>query len=243
MKRISLLLIFAAALFLTGCPKKDVPKGAFTGALPNKVTGATPLGIRVQSNSAIDASLLTKIDEGYQSLADKSKAAYGRALQPGQITVGLWPRMKECTNPGFLVPGVLAWDQDPTYDKDPRPGQVLLCVVGLAPAYGNSQGGVWTPGSSYGVLVVADASIIATAVDYELEHETLFAFDIEKWWNTAGVHAHPLIGEGLVSIPNVKPVLVPVTPEFEKFLPKRTIMRDGIKEEEAPKAVFVLVTH
>lgn len=240
------VLVLAVSAFQC---KKGVPKEAFTGALPNKVTTATAAGIRVMSNTPIDASLLPKIDEGFASITNKSKAAYGRALQPGQVTIGLWPRSSRCTNPGFLVPGVMAWDQDPTYDKDTNPGKVLLCVAGIAPAYGNSQGGIWTPQSAYGALVVADASIIANAVDFELEHETLFAFDINKWWATAGVHAHPLIGDSLAGDTRFKVVHIKATDEILKYFPKlrRTIVRQnalGESEEIAAEPTFcVLLTN
>ena len=153
------------------------------------------MGVRVLSATPIDESLFASIDAGLSDVRERAAHPpnnYTNIPTHGQFSVGLWPRSNKCINPGFTtrLPDGNPWDGT-EYDKDPEPGKVLLCVAGLAPAYGNSQGGI--PTGTYGVLVVNDAGIMRQITDFEAEHELLYALDINKWMATAGVHAHPLI--------------------------------------------------
>lgn len=192
-----LCLLFLACGDGGGNPGGSTPSPEFTGALPNRVSAATPRGVRVMSNNPIDASLFASIDAGLDDVRTRAAGPpnnYANVPVHSQFTVGLFPRSNKCIDPGFTVrmPDGHPWDGT-VYDKDPKQGKVLLCVAGLAPAYANNQGGINDPSFSYGMLVVNDAGIMRQIVDFEAEHELLFALDINKWWATAGVHAHPLI--------------------------------------------------
>lgn len=192
-----LCLLFLACGDGGGNPGGSTPSPEFTGALPNRVSAATPRGVLVMSNDPIDASLFASIDAGLDDVRTRAAGPpnnYANVPVHSQFTVGLFPRSNKCIDPGFTVrmPDGHPWDGT-VYDKDPQAGRVLLCVAGLAPAYANNQGGINDPSFSYGMLVVNDAGIMRQIVDFEAEHEILFCCDINKWWATAGVHAHPLI--------------------------------------------------
>jgi hypothetical protein len=198
------LIVILIALLGTACPKK---KGSgeegFTGRLPYKISADTTLGINVRSERAINSLLLPSIDAGWSKamrIAAEPPNNYPRPEIPvpipehRQATVGLWERSPKCINPGFLIRADGSpWDGT-EFDKDPRPGKVLLCIAGIAGQYSNSVGN--EPGGTYGMLVVDDPGLMETIVWYEAEHEILKGVHASRWESTAGIHAHPIMGYG-----------------------------------------------
>lgn len=177
------LLLFASAF---DCSKK-AERGEFRGSFSTKENIQTPKGASVGGYTMPEGVILQRADEGLTELFRLSRQYdYTYGLYYGFWQVWLFETSTKCIAPGFTVRADGSpWDNLPPpndFDKDPRPGKVLLCVAGM------------TVGDS-AMLVANHESHMANIVRFEGEHLVLLHNDRPKYEATAGVHAHPLITE------------------------------------------------
>jgi hypothetical protein len=190
------LMLFTAAC---GSNRSSVPNstgdGVFNGKLLAHNKAKTPKGIEVHSGWEIDQSLFPAYDRGLEKLtriAQKTIPNYPlTAPRYSDYTIHLFPRSSKCEAPAFLVSSQmdLSWDNHPDgYDKDPRPGWVLLCAAGMMMRNGDRN-------LAPGMVIAQDASHAENIVWFEGEHNELLDFWQEKYNETAAIHAHPILGE------------------------------------------------
>ncbi len=206
MRRISLfstflLIALAAAAFKCGGSSDGSSSSGnaeWNGMLPGRFQAVTPMGVKVRSDRPINERLFSDIDAGLSdtfATASTPPEHYDGFQRHSAYTVGLFPRSSLCQQAGFTIRADGSeWDGT-DYDKDPRPGRVLLCIAGIAGQYATGMSG--TVGGSRGMLVVEDADIMRTIIRFEAEHEVLFEVDEARYDATSGVHAHPLLGVAL----------------------------------------------
>ena len=194
----------------------------FDGGYSTKNKAMSPKGATVYSATKIDPRIPPLVDEGADRLASATKAVYQQSIPHPNFVAALQPRSSRCQNPGFLIDGTGSpWDQT-EWDKDPRPGHVLLCVAGMLPPIQ-----VWlatTPVTTALMFVVDDVGIMPTIISYEGEHWALLFFDTDKYLATAGVHAHPLIvpkTEGLSADYQAFTMEMPEDKQIDNFTVKK----------------------
>lgn len=180
------LAVFALTAF--DCKKTSSADGVFRGSYSTKVEARSPAGVRVVSAARINTGLFADMDRGIANgFRIAQQYGYTRQIGHSNYAVALFPRSPKCINPGFLIAADgSAWDQG-EYDKDPRPGYVLLCAAGMAP-------------DGYVMIVADDPGHMFNVTWFETEHWMLFHNDPTRWVDTSGVHAHPILPDREASL-------------------------------------------
>jgi hypothetical protein len=208
---LGIIVLCVLALATMNCGN-DNPKppstgdGVFTGKLRKDNEAKTPKGITVYSGWRLDPSLFDAYDRGLEKnfrIAKQRIPDYPlEAPRFDQYTIWEFPRSEKCQAPAFLVSSQfdLAWDQT-EYDKDDRPGWVLLCAAGMMIRNGDR-------GLTPGMVIAQDASHAENIVWFEAEHNELLDFWRSKYEETAGQHGHPILGDESVGLK------APLPPEY-----------------------------
>jgi hypothetical protein len=149
--------------------------------------------LRRQSSVAIDPAIREQVDLGLGDLFEIAKAppynytGFTDDLHKWHVWL-MPPNREKCVDPAFtlrttspLYPN--GWDQDPTYDKDPNVGAVLLCVAGFMERSNNEPG----------MVIVASGANARNTARFEGEHNVLLEADPDKFKATSNNHHHPLI--------------------------------------------------
>lgn len=200
------LLILAVILFLAivlascgdGGNVFDGDEGVQPGQYSTNYAIQSPQGVTIYSGRPINSQIPPLAEEGLKKVLRIASERYGytQGLSIGAYQVALHPRSSKCINAGFLLiadgsplyPN--GWDNHPTYDKDPKAGRVRLCVAGMIPPVTIFEA---VSSESYLLIVVDDVGIMPTITRFESEHWLTLLNDIEKYKQTAGVHAHPIL--------------------------------------------------
>ena len=182
-KRVTVIgIILIVLLVLTGwkCGKPGAP-GEFTGGYYTDVTTRSPGGALITSRYEISPATGISADRAFNELFRIARQYnYTEAMSIPAYQVHLFDRSPMCITPAFLLrANGSPWDQT-DYDKDRKPGKVLLCAAGMTL-------------SPWSMLIVDDAATVETIVRYEGEHLILIHNDQDRWEATIGIHAHPIL--------------------------------------------------
>lgn len=194
MKIKSFLIVFVLALAALGFKcggggSKDNPDdGVFRGQVYTDHAATTAKGAKLYSRNPVDAILLPLADEGLDTLFRIASAApnnYTTGLAHSLYTIYLFPRSPRCESPAFVLDASGSPYDQTEWDKDTRPGKVLLCAAGMMAG-----------GSQYSMIVAGDASIMREIVWFEAEHLILFNNDYPRFQETmyhTGGNGHPIL--------------------------------------------------
>lgn len=191
----ALLMILTICTLNFACPKRlpwQRDSGAvdsydhFNGFISKKKHEITPLGINVWSMKEIDKNLLPLVEEGAKDVTRiaRDSYAYKNALDVSKFRVHLFRPNKLCENPGFTVRGDGSVYDGTQWDKDARPGKVLLCIAGINIDENNME-----------VAVSAHEKITREATRFEFEHAVIYHNDKLYWQDTIYhvTKGHPLL--------------------------------------------------
>lgn len=215
-------------LLNAGCPFRSSGKSEYTGSYSTKHSARTNGGTQVYSKEKIDTSLLPLIYQGLYTLAYTTELEGYQPMDMSEFIVALFATDKRCQNPGFVIRADGSpWDGT-EYDKDPRPGKVLICAAGLH------------PGSN--VMVVAAArSHMHIITQFEGEHIVLLNRDLERWQATMGVHAHPIFRQSPDGVVETEKAEKPFEFEATTITLAGDIESDGVSLK-AGETVCILLT-
>ncbi|MDL5055914.1 hypothetical protein [Geitlerinema calcuttense] len=225
----ALVALIAITAMLSACPfKKNKGHSTFEGFYSQAKQAKTTGGTTVYSKTKIDESLLPLIYQGIYALNITAGYENYTPLEHRDFSVALFPRDSRCINPAFTVRADGSpWDGT-EWDKDDRPGKVLLCAAGLHPGLN--------------IMVVAnDRSHMANIVQYEGEHITLLNRDLERWQATMGVHAHPIFRQSPDGVVETEKAEKPFEFEATTITLAGDIESDGVSLK-AGETVCILLT-
>lgn len=221
-----LLLTFVLIASCGGNSGSRSGSPTFTGALDCSHHVTSPKGVQICSGQNIGANVPGIVDQQLDDLfriaqngqttasgVNNYKPCADGGYQEGRTCfsthasymVYLVPRSPQCVNPGFTE-NADGSGYDETYtddpknhwDKDPRPGKVLLCAAGFMATGHGQMKGISAPG-----MAVVDAVDQMPIIRYEGEHNLLAQVDPNRYaatqYHYGNNGGHPILGDDVSS--------------------------------------------